>query len=215
MPDGLALAVGGLAAANIVLGASLAPSLLRRGAPFVPIAGQKLAALFGPRGLLRPGGPGSLLDARAARHRAPTLIDLGAGEGRVLRAATRAGFGRAIGYEVNPALVAMCRARAAPNEVCEWRSLWDAGLGDADVVTVYGCPPIMDRLGAKLRAELRAGALVCSNAYALPDGALGPPVAELYVETGRWAADASSMLLFYRAGNEGAGGASRPECSRH
>ena len=91
----------------------------------------------------------------------------------------------------------------------------DADLGDADVVTVYGCPPIMDRLGAKLRAELRAGALVCSNAYALPDGALGPPIAELYVETGRWAADASSMLLFYRAGNEGAGGASRQEYNRH
>lgn len=51
----------------------------------------------------------------------------------------------------------------------ECSNLWTLDLSEADVVMVYGLSPIMDRLGAKLRKELKPDALVISNVFQLDD----------------------------------------------
>jgi hypothetical protein len=205
----MTVAGGVLALGNLVVGTSLMPALLGRGAPFVPTARAKIEALFGRDGLLRPGSSRSLLPpAPPVAHL--RLIDLGSGDGALLRAATReAGFGHAAGWEINPFLVGYSRMRSSgrqSREVTRWRSLWDAPVAEADVVLVYGAPPIMQRLGDKLRAELRPGAVVVSNGYPLPPAALGPPIASVFVETPRWSSDASSCLFGYRWGAPRGGG---------
>jgi hypothetical protein len=195
------VAGGVLALGNLVVGTSLMPALLGRGAPFVPTARAKIEALFGSDGLLRPGSRRSLLPPGSDTRRL-RLIDLGSGDGALLRAATRdAGFGQATGWEINPFLVGYSRLRSSgrwAREETRWRSLWDAPVAEADVVLIYGAPPIMHELGRKLKAELRPGAVVVSNGYPLPPEALGPPVASVFVETPRWASDASSCLFGYR-----------------
>ena len=71
-----------------------------------------------------------------------------------------------------------------------------------DVVVVYGPPAFLGELAAKLGRELSEGALVCSNAYPLPDeeGALDhlTLVREVPVETEAWNPDGSSSLWLYR-----------------
>jgi len=195
----IAIVSGALILGNVVMGTSLVPALLGRGAPFVKTAAAKVHALFGDKGLLR-AGPTSLLPTPEP-GRSLRLVDLGSGDGALLRAATRSAGFSATGYEINPFLVAYARARSTSgpgSEQTHWRSLWDAPLNEADVVLIYGTPHIMGRLGAKLRDELRPGAIVVSNCYKLPEGALGPIVKRVFVDTPRWSADVSSNLFAYR-----------------
>jgi hypothetical protein len=187
----------GLAGANAVLGVSFVAAMCRHGAPFVPTARRKISAIFAPGGLLararalRPDRGGG-----AARGH---LVDLGSGEGSIVRAACReGGFRRATGYEINPALLALARLRSLGSGGAErhrLQSLWSAPLDGVDVCVVYGMPPIMARLGAKLRAELPDGALVVSNGYELP--LLGRPIVAEVVETGAMTPDVSGPVYVY------------------
>lgn len=138
------------------------PFIKNGDSPFVPTAPEKLQALFGSAGLLQSDG-GLLSDdpAVAAQH----LVDLGSGDGAIVRAATRVGgFGRASGYEINPGLVRLSEARSLgrDNEIFHQQSLWDAPLSDADVVVVYCLPQYLGDLGRKLGEELRDDAIVVS-----------------------------------------------------
>ena len=190
-----------VAAANLVLFGSLVPALLRRGAPFVPTARAKVDALFGSGGILARGG---VAEARGP-VRELRLIDLGSGDGSLLRGAARAGYGHATGYEINPALVALSKAwphrGTSTSTETRWGSMWEADVSSADVITCYGVPPIMERLGLKLRDELPAGAIICSNGYEVP--LLGEPLAVRFIETSSWSPDASSHLFIYRAPGAG------------
>jgi hypothetical protein len=46
--------------------------------------------------------------------------------------------------------------------------LWKTKLHRYDVVTVYGLPSIMERLGHKLEQELKPGSIVVSNVFEIP-----------------------------------------------
>ena len=188
----------GLAGANAVLGVSFVAAVCRPGAPFVPTARRKVSAIFAPGGLLaraRAQRPARVVGAARGGH----LVDLGSGEGAIVRAACReGGFARATGYEINPALLALARLRSLGSGGAErhrLQSLWSAPLGGVDVCVVYGMPPIMARLGDKLRAELPDGALVVSNGYELP--LLGRPLVAEVVETGLMTPDASGPVYVY------------------
>mmetsp|Transcript_25714 Transcript_25714/g.84316 ORF Transcript_25714/g.84316 Transcript_25714/m.84316 type:complete len:139 (-) Transcript_25714:5-421(-) len=124
---------GALAVGNIVLGHSAILAGLGRGAPWVRTAAAKIEVLFGKDGILREGSPRSLL-APGARARDLHLVDLGSGDGALIRAATRTGgYGRATGYELNPWLVRYSRLVSAgrPEERTLEVSLWEAALAEA------------------------------------------------------------------------------------
>ena len=178
--------------------------LLGGGLPFLPTAPEKVEALFGPAGLLRESSSRSWL--RPGTHaRDLKVVDLGSGDGAIVRAARRqAGFGSCLGFEINPLLAGYSWLRSRANEVIRWESMWEAALHDADVVFVHGNRPIMDDLGAKLSAELKDGALGIWNRYALPPRWLGMPRDKEYVVTSgagvSWATslpETSGHLLLY------------------
>ena len=129
------------------------------GAPYVGTSRRALADIIRLSGL----------------HAGQTLVDLGSGDGRVMLAAMRVGV-RAVGYELNPVLCAITwlRMRLLGREraqlgrvVC--RNFWHADLSDADAVTVYCMPHIMDRLRRKIQAECRTGTRVVSFAFTFPN----------------------------------------------
>lgn len=199
-------AVGAAAAGCLVFSARYVPALLGIGAPFVPTAREKEIALFGENGLLRETSRDSWLPMET-RAQDLTFVDLGCGDGSMLRAARHAGFKRAIGFEINPFLAGYSALRAGPNECIRWQSLWQAELQSVDVVLIYANQPVMDALGAKLRAELPEGAIVVSNAYQLPRQWLGLPKAVHFTETfcAAWTAglrDTSSHLYCYQQTTE-------------
>ena len=95
------------------------------------------------------------------------VFDLGSGDGRIAIAAA-ANFGaRAVGIEIDPALIA--RARAAAREAgvadrVEFRvgDMYAAELGGATVVTLFLNPRPNLKLRPKLQASLPRGARVVS-----------------------------------------------------
>jgi SAM-dependent methyltransferase len=103
------------------------------------------------------------------------FVDLGSGDGRVVFRAAREGlFHASVGYEINPTLhlFAQIRKLMTPkywsNTRFECRDLWNIPLNNYDVVAVYGLSPIMDRLGKKMKEELKPGSIVVSNVFMIP-----------------------------------------------
>ncbi len=98
------------------------------------------------------------------------LVDIGCGDGRVLREAKRRYGIRAVGFEVNPLAYVLARIRTLGMEGIEvrCRDFWCVNIRDADVVFCYLFPDVMERLARKLEAELRPGTRVISCNFALP-----------------------------------------------
>ena len=98
------------------------------------------------------------------------LVDIGCGDGRVLRMASKRYGAKAIGYEVN--LMAYIKARLLcmgdSNIQIRWQNFWNKKLTAADVVFCYLYPDVMKRLSDKLRSDLKPGTIVASCNFALP-----------------------------------------------
>lgn len=136
----------------VVVGAFALGALL--GAPYLPIMRRETQGLLA-LAELKPG---------------QTLIDLGSGDGRLLRAAAAQDI-RCIGYEINPFLVLISRI------VC-WRyrrlitihlaNFWHVKLPPADIIYVFLIDRYMARLDRKLTAELTQPTRVISFVFAIP-----------------------------------------------
>jgi SAM-dependent methyltransferase len=98
------------------------------------------------------------------------LVDIGCGDGRVLRAARKRYGVRCLGFEVNPIafLKASLLTLGRDGIDIRFRNFWNADLRQADVVSCYLFPDVMRRLGEKLNAELPAGARVISFNFPIP-----------------------------------------------
>jgi hypothetical protein len=150
----------GAAGSGLLLFWSLTLSLgFVRGAPFVPTRRARAAKMLE---FARPR-PGE------------SWIDLGSGDGRLLIAAARAGA-TAVGYEFHPLLIFWSRLAIrfhGLQGLAEVRrgDLWAADVSKADVVSIYMMPWWMLRMQKKLRAELKPGCRVVSNAFLFPDWA--------------------------------------------
>ena len=98
------------------------------------------------------------------------LVDLGCGDGRVIRKAVKRHNVRAIGYEVN--LMAYMRARLKcfnlKDVQIKWGNFWHADLSRADVVFCYLYPDVMQRLSEKLKSDLKPDARIVSCNFRLP-----------------------------------------------
>jgi len=98
------------------------------------------------------------------------LIDIGCGDGRVLREAARRYGVRSLGFEVNPLAYVLARLRTIAFKGIEvkMRNFWKTDIRAADVVFCYLFPDVMERLARKLEGELRPGARVVSCNFSLP-----------------------------------------------
>ena len=98
------------------------------------------------------------------------VIDIGCGDGRVLRKASKCFGAKAVGYEVN--LLAYIKARLLcmgdRNIQIKCKSFWNEKLTAADVVFCYLYPDVMKRLSDKLRSDLKPGTVVASCNFPLP-----------------------------------------------
>jgi 2-polyprenyl-3-methyl-5-hydroxy-6-metoxy-1,4-benzoquinol methylase len=98
------------------------------------------------------------------------LVDLGCGDGRMLRLARKRYKIRAIGFEVN--LLAYLKGRVLSIGLkhieIRLKNFWSQNLAEADVVFCYLYPDVMQKLSAKLKAELKPGTVVVSCNFALP-----------------------------------------------
>lgn len=98
------------------------------------------------------------------------LVDIGCGDGRVLRAARKRYGVRCLGFEINPIAFTKAKLLTMGRKGLEvrCRNFWKADLGKADIVSCYLFPDVMRRLGAKLGKELASGARVISFNFPIP-----------------------------------------------
>jgi precorrin-6B methylase 2 len=101
------------------------------------------------------------------------VVDLGAGDGRMVIAAARRGA-RGIGVEYNPDLIAHARRAArragVPDERLELRraDLFTADIREATVVMLYLLPEMNLRLRTRL-LHLRPGTRIVAHQFAIPE----------------------------------------------
>lgn len=100
------------------------------------------------------------------------VMDLGSGDGRlVITAAERFGS-RGLGVDIDPALVKLATENAARAGVAdrvrfEERDLFETGLTEPTVLTLYLLPHIVTQLVPRILAEMKPGARVVSHDYPL------------------------------------------------
>lgn len=100
------------------------------------------------------------------------LVDLGAGDGRIVIAAAREFGARALGVELHPERFAIIRNSAAslkPNLEAIRQNLFLTDLSNADIVTMYLLPSVNEALRKKLERELHSGARVVSHDFSIPE----------------------------------------------
>lgn len=101
-------------------------------------------------------------------HTGSQFIELGCGDGRVVKAAAKKGA-IALGYELNPVLflIAWVNNLGVNNAKIKFRNLWTVDLSGADVVMAFMTPRTLPRLDAKLKAELKPSAIFISYVFAI------------------------------------------------
>ena len=124
------------------------------GAPYLPLLRRRQEEILDLAGL-KPG---------------ETLLDLGSGDGAVLRAAARRGA-RAVGYEINPWLFLYSKIACWPwRDQIEIRfgNYWLAGWPKCEVVYVFLIEHYMAKLDQQLGRRLISPTRVVSYVYKLP-----------------------------------------------
>jgi hypothetical protein len=134
-----------------VVGFGLAPFL---GAPFLPILAKEVDGLL------------DLADLNPGQ----SLIDLGSGDGRLLKAAAKKGI-RGVGYEINPwlCLIAVINCWQYRSLVTiKWQNYWTVRLPEADAIYVFLIQHYMGRLDRKLSREVTKPTKLVSFVFAVP-----------------------------------------------
>lgn len=101
------------------------------------------------------------------------LVDLGAGDGRVLIAVAGHPDVRAIGVEIDPIRFLICRIRLAMKGLSQTarvhkKNFFHMDLREATVVTFYLSQAAADKLADKLERELQHGSRIISYRRPLP-----------------------------------------------
>lgn len=100
-----------------------------------------------------------------------TLLELGCGDGRVLRAAAERGI-TAIGYELNPLLVVYARLRSVRygrRVQVKWGNYWHKSWPQTDGIYVFLLDRFMAKLDKKITQEISRDVKVVSFAFKIPN----------------------------------------------
>ena len=165
-----------------------ADAVERSGGPFVPTPPAVVEAML----KVAEVGP------------ADYVVDLGAGDGRIVLAAAKLHGASGVGLEIDPELVDRANAAARAQGIADRarfvrQDVREADLSRATVLTLYLLPGMMQALRAKLITELKPGARVVSHDFAFeqwkPDRTVTVKTGEKYDITGHWTSDVHLWIV--------------------
>jgi len=123
------------------------------GAPFLPTLNPKV------KGALK------LIDLKPGQ----TLLELGSGDGRVLKAAAQQGL-KAVGYELNPLLVIYSKIlnfKYRQQVKIHWGNYWRKDWPPADGIFVFLLQPYMEKLDQKIVDQYAGGIKLVSFVFTI------------------------------------------------
>lgn len=100
-----------------------------------------------------------------------TMVELGSGDGRILRAAAERGI-YAIGYELNPLLVIWTKLvhfKKRKYITVHWGNYWRKKLPETDGIYVFLLNPYMAKLDTKITQEINKKVKLVSFAFEIPN----------------------------------------------
>lgn len=115
-------------------------------------------------------------------HGNDMLMDLGSGDGRILKkAAPHVKY--AVGIEINPLLYFWSKTRLAKykNIKVQRTNLWKVDLKDVDVLTIFFIAHHMGALKQKIKKEMKPGSRVVSYGFSFPDWQYAKKDAKVYL----------------------------------
>ena len=131
-------------------------TLFFKGAPYVPTPRKRIKEIL----------------ELAEVNQDTTSLDLGSGDGRVVRAFAKAGVKKAIGLELNPIIFVFSKLLSFINPSIstksteiKFKNIWDYNLKEVDVLTIFFVPTFMDKLEEKILAEMKEGSKIISYRY--------------------------------------------------
>lgn len=130
-------------------------AVLINGAPYLPTLRPQIGAAL------------ELADLKPGQ----TMIELGAGDGRVAMAAASRGY-KVIAYELNPLLAALMwvRTRRYRQSVkIVWGDFWRHPLPPAEAIFTFLLPKYMSRLDEKIHNDYAQPVRLVSFAFKIPD----------------------------------------------
>ena len=135
----------------------------------------------------------------AAIDKSDVVYDVGCGDGRMVIAAAKTYGARGVGIEIDPALLAECRAGAERESVSKLVRFLEmdatkARLSEATVIAVYLLPESLEILAPVFERDLRPGARIVSHDYKIP----GWDARLVHSETLADKSDREHRILLYR-----------------
>ncbi len=124
-----------------------------KGSPYVPTKSKIMEEIFAPAKIKKGG----------------YLIELGSGDGRMLRYAVKRYRISGVGVDVNPLLVFWSKVVARTENLIDAEfkveNIFDTDLSRADYVYIFLMPELIDKMVAKMNRELKKGAVVISHGF--------------------------------------------------
>lgn len=123
--------------------------------PFMPTTNEKLATIS------------KLLKGRMSDR--SKFIDIGSGDGRVVRHVSRHFNCFATGVERNKTLFLMSKLSSLLNAKVDFicKDFNNHSVNNYDCVMIFGIPSLMNSIGSKFQSELKPGSLVLVNKFKL------------------------------------------------
>lgn len=106
--------------------------------------------------------------AEAGLKKGKVFMELGSGDGRVVKEAVEKYGVRGIGVDINPLLVFWARflARKFKDKIYFVRkNIFDVNLREADYLYLFLMPKLIEKLTPKMEKELRKGTIVISHGF--------------------------------------------------
>lgn len=126
------------------------------GAPYVPTQKKRLREI--------------LEEAKLVHGQ--TFVELGSGDGRMVRLAAKEFKMKGIGVEINPLLIWWSRLLAKRQHIHNTQfikqNVFKYDLGAADVVYLFLMPQLIVKLVAQFESQLKKGSLVISHGFKIP-----------------------------------------------
>src|SRR3990167_8901150 len=123
------------------------------GAPYVPTSKKHIDEIL----------------KKANLKKGQAFMELGSGDGRIVRRAVQSYGVRGIGVDINSLLIVLSRILAGRQHLKDIsfirRNIFDVDFSQADIIYMFLMPETIKKLLPKMEKEVRKGALVISHGF--------------------------------------------------